>query len=124
MIDRQLEINVKGNKYIIEFPNVGKFQNIETMKQVLSKGMYGALINTGTVTASQALDMVDIEAHLSILIRGDDNGKNKLLKDLKCDSFSELGLEDYLELKKIYDDTFLPWWNNILELLNPKKKQE
>jgi hypothetical protein len=119
MIDRRLELNVKGNKYQIEFPNVGKFQNIETMKQVLSKGMYGALINTGTVTASEALDMVDIEAHLSVLIEN-----NKLFKDLKCDSFAEMGLEDYLELKEIYREKFVPWWSNILELLNPKKKQE
>ena len=124
MIDRTLEFNVKGNRYQIEFPNVGMFQNIETMKQVLSKGMYGALMSTGTITASKALDMVDIEAHLSILVKADESGKNKLLKDLKCSTFSELGLEDYLELEQAYKSQFEPWWNNILELLNPKKKQE
>jgi len=124
MIDRQLVLNVKGNKYIVEFPNVGQFQNVETMKQVLSKGMYGALINTGTVTASEALDMVDIEAHLSILIKNDGSRKNPLFKDLKCESFGELGLEDYLELKQVYKDKFVPWWSSILELLQPKKEQE
>jgi hypothetical protein len=81
-------------------------------------------MSTGTITASKALDMVDIEAHLSILVKADESGKNKLLKDLKCSTFSELGLEDYLELEQAYKSQFEPWWNNILELLNPKKKQE
>jgi hypothetical protein len=115
MLDRQVELNVKGNNYVIEFPNVGLFQNIETMKQVLSKGMYSSLMSMGTVSSSEALDMIDMEAYFSILCP-------KLIKDLKCDNFGELGLEDYMELKVIYRDNFIPWWSNILELLSPKKK--
>ena len=117
MIDRSVELNVKGNKYVINFPNVGEFQNIEAMKQVLSKGMYSSLMTTGTIGSYESLDMIDIESYMSILCP-------KLIEDLKCDSFSKLGLDDYLELKDIYQKSFIPWWNSILELLQPKKKQE
>ena len=115
MIERQLTLNVKGNNYVAEFPNVGTFQNIETMKQVLSKGMYSALMGMGTVSSSEALDMVDMEAYFSVLYP-------KLIKDLKCDSFGELGLEDYKELKTIYSEKFIPWWGTILDLLQNKQK--
>jgi hypothetical protein len=116
-IEKQIVLQLKGNSYTIEFPNVGKFQSIETMKQVLSRGMYSSIISMNTVSSIEMLDMVDIESYLTVLCP-------KLIKDLKCNSFSDLGLEDYLELKKVYQATFIPWWNMIIELLNPRKKEE
>jgi hypothetical protein len=113
-LDRQLVLNVKGNQYTVDFPNVGNFQKIEALKQVLSSGMYRSMIDAGTVSSTDALDMIDIQAYLSVLCP-------KLIKDLKCNSFEDLGLEDYLELRNIYREQFSPWWLKIMELLNPKK---
>jgi hypothetical protein len=87
------------------------------MKHLLSRGMYSSLMNMSTVSAIEALDMIDMEAYLTILCP-------QLMKDLKCDSFGELGLEDYLELKQAYNEKFIPWWNGIIELFNPKKKDQ
>jgi len=115
-MERQIVLKVKGNNYTIEFPNVGKFQRIESMKQVISQGMYSQLISTATLSTVEALNMVDMEAYLSILAP-------QLIKDLKCDSFSELDIEDYLELKKVYLDQFVPWWNSILNLINPNERE-
>lgn len=114
-MNRSIELKVKGNSYQIEFPNVGKFQNIESTKQVLSKGMYSSLLSTGTVSSMEALDMIDMESYFNTLAP-------QLLKDLKCNTFSELDLEDYVELKKVYFEQFIPWWNDIMKLLNPKKE--
>lgn len=114
-MNRTLELKVKGNSYVVEFPNVGKFQAIESTKQVLSKGMYSSLLSTGTISSIEALDMIDMESYFSILLP-------QLIKDLKCDNFSLLDLEDYIELKGIYMEQFIPWWNSILSLLNPKKE--
>lgn len=114
-MDRQLELIVKGNKYITEFPNVGVYQNIETMKQIVSKGMYASLMSVNTQNASSALDMIDMESYLTILFP-------QLIKDLKCQGFSDLGLEDYMELREIYVEKFIPWWRDILEILQNKKK--
>lgn len=115
-MNKQIVFAVKGNNYTIKFPNVGQFQSIESIKQVLSRGMYLALVQTNTISANNALDMIDIEAYLSVLCP-------ELIKDLKCDKFSDLGLEDYMELKKAYDEQFVPWWNEILKLISPTVKK-
>ena len=113
-MQKNLVFNVKGNSYNIEFPTVGQFQTIESLKQVLSKGMYSSLIQTNTVSSNQALDMIDIESYLSVLCPD-------LIKSLKCDSFSNLGVIDYLELKKAYDEQFVPWWNGLMSIISQKK---
>lgn len=114
-MEKVLSFRVKSNSYEIEFPNIGQFQTIESLKQVLSKGMYSALMTTSTVSAFEVLDMVDMESYFSVLCP-------KLIEDLKCKTFGDLGLEDYKELKTVYQESFMPWWNGILEFLSPKKK--
>lgn len=113
-MEKVIVLKVKGNHYEIEFPNVGQFQTIESLKQILSKGMYSALMGTSTESSFEVLDMIDMEAYLTVMAP-------KMIEDLKCKTFGELGLEDYLELKTAYKDQFLPWWVGILEILNPKK---
>jgi len=114
-MERTIQFTVKGNSYKIDFPNVGKFQEIETMKQIVSKGMYSALLTTGTLSSMEVLNMIDMESYLSVLTP-------KLIKDLKCDSFGDLDIEDFLQLKEAYQNQFVPWWNQILDLLSPKKE--
>jgi hypothetical protein len=116
-MEKQISLNVKGISYKIEFPNVGNFQNIETMKQVVSKGMYSSLLTTGTVSAMEVLDMVDMEAYFTVLCP-------KLIKDLNCETFGDLDIADYKEIKTIYQKQFVPWWNLILNLLSPTKEEE
>lgn len=114
-MDKNLLLKVKSNTYEIVFPNVGKFQRIESLKQVISNGMYHQLLSTPTISSYEAMDMIDIEAYFTILAP-------KLVEDMKCESFSDLGLEDYLELKEVYKEQFVPWWSNIIDLINPQKK--
>ena len=115
-MNKELIFEVLGNTYKIEFPTVGKFQTIESLKQVLSKGMYSSLMTTGTVSSVNALDMIDIESYLTVLAP-------EILKDLKCDRFSDLGIVDYMTLKKAYDEQFIPWWNDIMKLISPMFKK-
>ena len=103
-----LTLNVKGNSYTIKFPTVGEFRQIESLKQVLSNGMYNQLATTTTTQAQHAADMIDIEATLTVLAPD-------LIKDLKCTNFSDLGIKDYTELRNIYVNDFLPWWNELLK---------
>lgn len=111
-MNKEIVFTVGENSYTIKFPNVGQFQAIESLKQVLSRGMYSSLITTNTRSSSSALDMIDIEAYMTVLCP-------QLLKDLKCDKFSELGIEDYMELKKAYDAQFIPWWNSVMKIVSP-----
>lgn len=114
-LNRECILSVKGNKYVLKFPNVKAIQDIEAMKQVLSRGMYAALIEMRTVSATESLDMIDMESYFSILAP-------ELIKDLKC-SFGELDLEDYFELKEIYNEKFWPWYKEILDFLQLKTKK-
>ena len=61
--------------------------------------------------------MIDIEAFLTILCP-------ELIKDLKSGSFKELGIEDYMELKNAYEEQFTPWWESVLKLFTPPKRDK
>lgn len=103
-------IKVKGQEYEIIFPNVGQYYRIETLKQSLSKGYYNALLRSEMYTASNALDMIDIEATLTVICP-------KLIEDLKVKNFSELGLKDFQEIRKIYRTEVMPFLKEVYDLL-------
>ena len=103
-----LVFKIVGNEYQIKFPTVGKFRRIEALKQALSNGMYSALVKTNTESAQSAADMIDIESIITIVCP-------PLMKDLKCESFEDLGMKDYSELKVAFENQFMPWWNGILK---------
>ncbi len=105
------------NAYTIKTPSVGDFYDIEVNKQMLGKGFYSSIVQTGTVSAQHAADMIDIEAHLSILCPD-------LLKDLKATSFRDLGLEDYNEVKTVYIKNFVPWWKTIQDMLKVEGEKQ
>lgn len=108
-MEENLVFNLKGNTYNINFPNIGDFRKIESLKQVLSNGMYGQLAGTNTKSAQHAADIVDIEATLTILC------PDLVSKALESKSFQELGMKDFNELHGAYMDQFIPWWNKNLK---------
>lgn len=117
----ELEFNLRegSKKFKISFPTVGQFYDIEAQKQLKGKGLYGSIAGTNTVTAQHAADMIDIESTLSVLCPDImEEGKG----GLRCKSFADLDLEDYVEIKRVYVERFTPWWDNILKLLKPEEK--
>lgn len=109
-MEETLIFKVKGNEYTITYPNVGEFRRIESVKQALSSGMYSSLIKTGNVQAQAAADIIDIEAVFTVLCPD-------LLENLGSKSFDKLGMKDFKELSKAYNDQFIPWWNaNLKEI--------
>lgn len=111
----ELVITAQGEtrKYKISFPTVGEYYRIQCLKTELSRNNYGGLISAGTVDAVQALDMIDIEATLTVLAP-------QLIRDLKVDRFSKLGLLDYAMIKKAYIETVSPFMAEIYKALNPE----
>lgn len=103
----------ESKSYQISFPSVGEYYRIQCLKAELSKNNYGGLLSSNTVDAIQALDMIDIEATLTVLAP-------QLIKDLKVDRFSKLGLADYAMIKKAYIETVSPFMAEIYDMLNPK----
>lgn len=112
-----LNFEFKGKVYTIEYPNIGKYRQIDILKQSLSMGQYGNLFRTMTNTSEESLDSIDIESYMSVLCP-------KLIKELKIDSFDNLPITTYKELKKAYKEQFVPWWNDIEEMLRPEPSKE
>ena len=117
-LQRNLSLEVKGNKYALSFPTVAQFIDIETTKARLSSDVYGDMVKSRTMAASRALDYIDMTANLTILAPG-------LMKDLKADSILSLDVFDAKELMTAYKDQFVPWlveWQRVLATVDPKEK--
>lgn len=104
-------IKIRGKEYEVHFPNVGQYYSIETTKQKLGKGFYNVLLGNPTKTAQDALDMIDIEAFLTVLCPS-------LLEDMKVEKFSQLGIADYKEIKEIYLKEIQPFLREVNSVLN------
>lgn len=111
-INENLVFTLKGRSYNLTFPRVGEYRTIEAMKQTLSLNTYGSMSRSMMKSSEEALDMIDMEAYFTVLCP-------KVVEDLKCESFSELGLLDYLDIKKVFKEKFIPWWNEIEIILHP-----
>lgn len=116
MLKETIEFKVKGNSYKIEDVRIGHFIDFERTKATLSGGMYGSMFRMGTVSGDEALTMIDVEAFFAVFCP-------EFIKDLKVKSFKDLGLKDYNEIKTVYIDKIVPWYNDYIKVLRPEKKQ-
>lgn len=112
----QIIFKTKGREYPLPAFTIGQYFNIEATKQVLGKGFYNAIAQSPFQSGANAQEAIDMEAIVTILIP-------KLIEDLKCKALSELGISDYMELKKDFDEQIIPWWNEVLQMMNPKKQE-
>jgi len=115
-LDENLIFSIKGKSYQMTFPRVGEYRTIEAMKQTLSLNTYGSMSRSMLTSSEEALDMIDMEAYFSVLCP-------KLIEDMKC-QFSELGLVDYMEIKRVFKEKFIPWWGEIEKLLHPQPNKK
>lgn len=106
-MERTLSFTVKSdsaeNVYNLSIPNTGKLREIERLKSIMTGGQYGSIIGNRTLDAKEALDNVDMMANLTVICPD-------LIKHLKVNSWDELDPFDFKELKKAYDEQFVPWY--------------
>lgn len=107
-------IKIKGHEYKMSFPTVGQYYEIETQKQFLGRGYYNTLLGNRTQAAADALDMIDIEATLTVMLPD-------LLADMKVTSFKQLGIKDYVEVRDIYNKEVLPFIKEVEKIMNPNR---
>lgn len=107
-------LNFKGQSYPIQLNDVtvGKYRDMQVMKQSLSMNNYGSLYRTMMIDSEDALDMIDIEANLTIMCP-------ELIKAFKA-PFGSIGLVDFAEIRKEYKQKFEPWWEEVMKLLRPE----
>lgn len=114
-LNQSINIEIKGHTYTLNYPNVGEFYNIEAMKQILGKGHYNSILSAPTTLAESASDMIEAESVLRILCP-------KFLEDLKVNSFGDLGLADFTEIRQEYRNKILPWFAEMTKVLSSTKE--
>lgn len=113
MIEK-LTFTIKGKTYTTEEVTVGRMVDLWRFRNFLSNGSYGSMYRFAMDSADEAILMIDIEAFFSAFCP-------KLLEDLKPTSVREMGLNDYMELKEIYQEQIEPWMKSVEDLLKKKK---
>jgi hypothetical protein len=116
-MQKEIDFRIKENTYKVSFPNVGQFVDIEVMKASLSKNMYSGMVSASTKPANYALDFIDMEAHLMVLM------PEQFLKDLKVNSLRELSIEDGLEVRKAFNTQLIPFIKSWQDLIDKKVKE-
>ena len=103
--------------YEIKFPNAGQLLQIEEMKVALSKN-YREMAMKGTILADLALDIIDMQSHLTILCP-------TLLTEMKT-PLLQMDIADLIQLRDAYEKQFSPWWNSWIRLIGkvPEAKVE
>lgn len=109
----QLTFSIKGKTYTTEPVTIGRIVDLWKMRTTLSMGTYGQLFRYVLVGADAALKAVDIEAFFAVFCPD-------LLNDLKPTSISEMGLQDYIEIRDVYDSEISPWLSKVEAMLKKK----
>lgn len=105
----KIKTSTVDNEYEIRLPNVGQYRDIEVYKQMLSNGMYSSLVTSGTNSAVNALDIIDIEATLRVLCP-------KFIEDLKVE-IRDLGIKDFAIIKSAFVKDVRPFMEEIEKLM-------
>lgn len=109
MLQEEIKFTVKGHEYTVKFPTVGQYYSIEALKQSLGRGNYNTMVQSPLQSVQDALDMIDIEATLTVMCPD-------LIKDLKV-SITELDIRDYLDIKKAYVQQVAPFFRSVNDVL-------
>lgn len=96
--------------YELSIPTAGQLVRIETVKASTSGNTYGGIFSSGTVGGNYALDIIDMNAYLSVLCPD-------LIQSLKTKSLFDLDVFDLKQIKDAYDSQVVPWiieWQTAL----------
>jgi hypothetical protein len=112
-----LPVEIGGNSYSIKFPNTGEQMDIDLLKVQLSDGKYEALkYSVNKLLADQAT-VIETIATFNILIP-------QLKKDLNVKSMRDLELGQMNQIVKVYEDEFLPWYEEWITILKADKSED
>lgn len=109
-LKQKLNFEYQGNEYSIEYPTVGQYLDIENEKIKLSKGNWGNLVISGTISAYRATQIIDCIANLKILCP-------QIFKDMKVDVF-EIDAKDFTSLVLLFQKVIRKWYNEWFDAFN------
>ena len=107
MVKRTI-VEICGNEYDVQFPNVGQLQDIESFKIAFTGGRYVDMALGGLRTQMYALDLADAIAYLSVLVP-------ELKHDLKVKNWRELYPFVAKQVINDFKNNFLKWYKPIVD---------
>lgn len=113
--NREVQFVVKGNSYKLTFPTIGQYFDIESQKSLLSRGQYGNMLDSSTIIAYDAIELINIVSLLKVLCP-------QFIKDLKIDRIEDIDVIDFREVRDTYRKQVKPWYDNWYNLYTEKDK--
>lgn len=117
-MERTKKINIGGKQYNVNFPNCGQIIDIESMKQSLTSGHYGEMVQSGIKSMYYALDIVDAISFVKTCMP-------EVARSYNVTNYTELAPEDVQEILTVYKQDIRPWIDETLnELKNASRAKE
>jgi hypothetical protein len=111
VIERAKKFKVGEKTFVVNFPNVGQLIDIESMKQALTNGRYGAMAASGIFSAYIILDVVDAISFFKVCVP-------EFAQYYNIQNYTNMNNEKMKELTQIYRDEIKPWYDSILKSLS------
>lgn len=113
----KLKFTIKGMQFSTETATIGRLIDYYKFRSIISGGTYGMLFREALRTTDSVIQMIECEAFFQAFCP-------KFLDSLIPKKFQDLGIQDYSEIKQVYDATIKPWIQSLEEALQPEKKEE
>ena len=101
-------VNILGESYQVNFPNMGKLQDIEAFKIAYTNGKYLDMAMSGLKMHEFMLDVTDAVSYFSVLIP-------ELKTNIGVKNWRDLDPELAKKLVKAYKSEFIPWFKPIVD---------
>lgn len=101
-------IDILGESYQVNFPNMGKLQDIESFKIAYTNGKYIDMALSGLKMHEFMLDVTDAVSYFSVLIPD-------LKKNLEIKNWRDLDPEIAKKLVIVYKSEFVPWFKPLVD---------
>lgn len=112
MIEKSKKFSIGERNFIANFPNCGQIIDIESLKQTLTSGKYGEMVQSGVRSMYYALDIVDTISFMKVCVP-------EVAKYYNIRNYTELSPEKMNDLVFVYTNEIKPWIDNVLtELRN------
>jgi hypothetical protein len=118
-LSRTIDVDIKGNKYSINYPTVGQQMDMDILKLQMTSDKYDVMKFSFNPSFQRRALEADAVSTVNILIPG-------LRKDLTVKSMFDLSREEMDIVIKTYEEDILPWleeWNTLLSKINDDKKE-
>ena len=109
-MERVKKFQIGEKAFTVEFPNIGKMIDMESLKQALTNGRYGVMASSAVVSMYQALDLVDAIAFYTICVP-------TVAKYYDIDDYTSVAIDKVTELVMVYKKELKPWYDGILREL-------